>query len=202
MKNQYHFIIDQSGSMANCQKTTIKSINDQFSSLKQLSSEEKNQEFKTSLHFFNDHLRTIINNQYPKNISRLRASDYCPNGNTALYDAIGTVASAERIKSAEEVMSGQTRVVFVIITDGNENYSLLFNSENIGKLIHQMQGEGYTFMFLSAIINAKHVAKTINIKNEHAHSFEKTEIPELFKRISSSLVGLAKRKKNWNNFKN
>lgn len=202
MKNQYHYIIDQSGSMANSQKITVKSINDQFNSLKQLSFEEKTQEFKTSLHFFNDHLRTIINNQFPKNLSQLRVSDYCPNGNTALYDAIGIVASAERINSAEEVKSGQKRVVFVIITDGYENYSLLFNSETIGKLISQMQNEGYLFMFLGAMIDTKYVAKKINIKNEYAHSFEKNEIGNLFKQISSSLVGLAKNKKNWNNFKN
>jgi Mg-chelatase subunit ChlD len=136
------------------------------------------------------------------NLIKLEVNDYCPNGNTALHDAIGIIASAERLNSSNLVKIGKKKVVFVIITDGNENFSLLYNLENIRKLILEMQNEGYIFMFLGAIINAKNVAVKMNIKEEHAHSFYKKDIDSIFKKMGSSLTDLAKNKMNWNKFKN
>ncbi len=202
MKNQYHYIIDKSGSMSDCQKTTVECINEQFVTLYKLAAEHKNQEFRASLHFFNDNLSTMINQQTPLNLPKLKLSDFSPNGGTALYDAIGTIASAERLNSSQSVINGSKKVVFVIITDGHENRSLLYNSENIRKLILEMQMEGYIFMFLGAIHNAKNVATRINIKEEHAHSFNKKEMNTIFKKMGSSLTGLAKNETDWNKFDN
>ena len=136
------------------------------------------------------------------NLIKLQLNDYCPNGNTALHDAIGIIASAERLNSSNLVINGNKKVVFVIITDGNENYSLLYNRENIRKLILEMQNEGYIFMFLGAILNAKIIAKQLNIKEEHAHSFYKKDMNSIFKKMGSSLTDLAKNKMNWNKFQN
>ena len=202
MKNQYHYIIDKSGSMSDCQQQTVKCMNEQFASLQHLALDEKEQEFKASLHFFNDQLHTLINEQNPMNFPRLQTSDFCPSGNTALYDAIGIVASAERLKSQESVKKGHKKVVFVIITDGYENRSLLYTSENIRKLILEMQNEGYIFMFLGAIIDAKNVATKMNIKEEHAHSFYKKDMNSVFKKMGNSLSDLAKNKMDWNKFEN
>jgi len=202
MKNQYHYIIDQSGSMSDCQKITVKCINEQFTTLQNLAIEEKKQEFNASLHFFNDYLKTKVSQQMASNLIKLEVNDYCPNGNTALHDAIGIIASAERLNSSNLVKNGKKKVVFVIITDGNENFSLLYNLENIRKLILEMQNEGYIFMFLGAIINAKNAAVKMNIKEEHAHSFYKKDIDSIFKKMGSSLTDLAKNKMNWNKFKN
>ena len=202
MKNQYHYIIDQSGSMSDCHKITVKCINEQFTTLKNLANDEKNQEFKASLHFFNDNLKTKVNKQLASNLIKLQLNDYCPNGNTALHDAIGIIASAERLNSANLVLNGKKKVVFVIITDGQENFSVLYNRENIRNLIHEMQNEGYIFMFLGAILNAKLVAKLLNIKEENAHSFYKKDMKSVFKKMGSSLTDLAKNKMNWNKFQN
>ncbi len=202
MKNQYHYIIDQSGSMSDCQKITVNCINEQFATIQNLAIEEKKQEFKASLHFFNDYLRTMINQQTPMNLPKLNLNDFCPSGNTSLYDAIGTIASAERLNSSSSVKKGEKKVVFVIITDGHENRSLLYNFENIRKLILEMQNEGYIFMFLGAIIDAKNVAAKMNIKEEHAHSFYKKDMNSVFKKMGNSLTGLAKNEMDWNKFKN
>ena len=202
MKNQYHYIIDKSGSMSDCQANTVNCINEQFYTLKQLAVSEKKQEFKASLHFFNDFFKTMINQQSPLNLPKLYYNDFSPSGSTALYDAIGTVASAERLNSSEAVIKGEKKVVFVIITDGHENMSLLYNFENIRKLILEMQNEGYIFMFLGAIPNAKNVARKMNIKDEHAHSFYKKDMDSMFKKVGSSLTDLAKNKINWNKFTN
>ena len=202
MKNQYHYIIDKSGSMSDCQQQTVKCMNEQFASLQHLALDEKEQEFKASLHFFNDQLHTLINEQNPMNFPRLQTSDFCPSGNTALYDAIGIVASSERLKSQESVKKGQKKVVFVIITDGYENKSFLYTSENIRKLILEMQNEGYIFMFLGAIPNAKNVATEMNIRDERAHSFYKKDMDTVFRKMGSSLSDLAKNKTDWNKFDN
>jgi Mg-chelatase subunit ChlD len=200
MKNQYHYIIDKSGSMSDCQAKTVNCLNEQFTSLQRLALDEKKQEFRASLHFFNSSLQTIINEQNPMNLSKLQLNDFCPSGSTSLFDAIGIIASAERLKSSEGVKSGQKKVVFVIITDGYENSSQLFNFENIRKLISEMQNEGYIFMFLGAIPNAKVVATNISIKDERAHSFHKKDMDTVFKKMGDSLSDLAKNKTNWNKF--
>lgn len=202
MKNKYHYIIDKSGSMSDCQQQTINCLNEQFTSIQHLAIDEKKQEFKASLHFFNDCLQTLINEQNPLNLPKLQTSDFCPSGSTALYDAIGTIASAERLQSKESVKNGGKKVVFVVITDGYENSSKLFNYENICKLILEMQNEGYIFMFLGAIPNAKDVATKMNIKDEHAHSFHKKDMNTVLQKMGESLSDLAKNKINWNKFEN
>jgi len=200
MKNQYHYIIDQSGSMSDCQRATIEGINVQINSLRKLAVEEKELSFKASLHFFNDNVKTISKEQLPMNLRNLTPEDYSPNGNTSLYDAIGCIGSAERLMSASDVKQGKKKVVFVILTDGYENSSKLFTFESIRKLISEMQEEGYVFLFLGAIIDAKEVAEKMNIKKENAHSFSKDQMKGTFSKMSSSLEDLAKKKSNWNKF--
>ena len=200
MNNQYHYIIDKSGSMSNCQKETIDGINEQFNSLRKLALEESDQTFKASLHLFNSQLFNICSDQRPEHLQNIAMNEYCPSGSTSLYDAIGIVASAERVKSATDVKEGTKKVVFVILTDGYENSSNLFNFDTIRKLISDMQDEGYIFLFLGAIIDAKDVAEKMNIKKENAHSFLKEEMKETFSKMSLSLENLAKEKEDWSKF--
>ena len=75
-----------------------------------------------------------------------------PRGMTALLDAVGrSIAEAgERLKTmAERERPGL--VVFVIVTDGQENSSHEFTKPQIRKMIeHQQTVEGWKFVFLGA----------------------------------------------------
>ena len=113
MKNLYHFIIDQSGSMSDCHRDTVTAINEQFASLRQLETELQEDEFKSSLDFFNNRYSNFYFNKSPRELRDLAHSDYIPNGCTALLDAIGGIATKERRYSSEWVL---TLKLFYIIS--------------------------------------------------------------------------------------
>lgn len=66
------------------------------------------------------------------NLIKLQVNDYCPNGNTALHDAIGIIASAERLNSSNLVKNGKKKVVFVIMRIHEEISKI--NAEIVQKL--------------------------------------------------------------------
>lgn len=75
-----------------------------------------------------------------------------PTGNTALLDAIGR--SISRLGQTLADMPEETRpekVIFVIVTDGEENDSREFTLTQIHDMItHQTEVYGWTFIFLGA----------------------------------------------------
>jgi hypothetical protein len=76
----------------------------------------------------------------------LKPSEFIPRGGTPLHDAIGlTVAQAEK-RSV-----GSDRVALVILTDGYENASRLFERKAILELLKRKQeGDGWLVIYLGA----------------------------------------------------
>lgn len=71
-------------------------------------------------------------------------SHYPPRGMTSLYDAVGN--SLEALKAIE---SDFDKIVVVIITDGQENASRIFNKATINDAIDKALAKGkYTFTYL------------------------------------------------------
>lgn len=70
----------------------------------------------------------------PKEFGRLDSKDYLPGGNTALRDAIGITLA--RLKDADVVASTpKPSYLLVVITDGEENYSRIYSTESLRRLI-------------------------------------------------------------------
>lgn len=101
---------------------------------------------------------------------------YVPRGMTALFDAIGR--SINEIGSELAMMPEEerpARVLFVILTDGNENASYEFSRGNIKSMIsHQGNMYNWDFIFLAAGIDAFAAGKDFGMKVNKCASFARS----------------------------
>lgn len=96
-----------------------------------------------------------------------------PRGATALLDAIGSTIEATGMRleaMPEDQRPG--RVMIVIITDGYENSSLLYDQDKVFKMIsHQRDAYKWDFVFLGANQDAIATASQIGIAAANAVSY-------------------------------
>jgi hypothetical protein len=96
-----------------------------------------------------------------------------PRGATALLDAIGSTIEATGVRLAampEDQRPG--REMIVIITDGHENASLLYDQAKVFEMIsHQRDVYQWDFVFLGANQDAIATASKIGIANANALSY-------------------------------
>lgn len=159
------FVLDQSGSMSPLKTTTIDGFNDFID-------EQKNQPGKAfvSLTLFDTtpedcHVGVPLAD-YP----RMTTQDYRPSGGTALYDAIGlSVEKAE--KWIAQQPKAPSKVLFTIITDGDENSSTDFDAGSIKKLIEKKQEQEWDFSYLGANQDAILTAQRMNIPQKMSANF-------------------------------
>ncbi len=89
-------------------------------------------------------------------MNRLDRSTYQPRGGTPLLDATGLLIGRIRVEQAARVANGlaEEDVVFITITDGQENQSREYNLSQITQLINECKAAGWTFVYMSADLNA------------------------------------------------
>jgi len=133
------FLLDQTGSMQECKKDTIGGFNT-F-----LEEQKKNEadKLKFSLTLFNS---LTIEERYIeeeiKNVEPLSDTNYIPSNLTPLWDAVGNTI---------QMLSEAKDVLFVILTDGYENYSKEFKAETVKRIIKDKEKNcGWKFLFLGA----------------------------------------------------
>lgn len=171
MKNEMTelvFILDRSGSMSGLENDTIGGFN---SMLEQQKAEEGSCRITTVL--FDHEYKLLHDRRDIRLVSPITNKEYFVGGSTALLDAIGK--TIHRIKSFDPVHSGETdrrKVLFVIITDGEENASRQFTREHVRDLVETQQSAyGWKFIFLGANIDAITTAQYFSIPDCAAQNF-------------------------------
>lgn len=164
-------VLDRSGSMESIADDTIGSFN---AFLKDQQKEPG--QAQLSLVLF-DHEYTPVHSAVPlASVPRLTAATFQPRGSTALLDAIGRtiLATGQRLSAMPELERPE-RVVFVIITDGQENSSREFTRERIFEMIaHQRDAYAWHFEFLGANQDAIQAAGHIGIPAADALTYGAT----------------------------
>ena len=162
------FIIDKSGSMSGLESDTIGGFNANIEAHKKL---EGDVHVTTVL--FNDKYKLLHDRIDLKGICPMTTNQYQAGGMTALLDAVGETIN--KIRNVQKQTSEEFRsdkVIFVIITDGQENSSHEYKYKDIKKLIeHQQQIYGWKFIFLGANIDAFVEAGKLGIPLENASGF-------------------------------
>ncbi|MCC7097826.1 MAG: VWA domain-containing protein [Thermomonas sp.] len=80
---------------------------------------------------------------------------YVPRASTPLYDAMGRgILDLEAQLAALPESGRPTKVIFVVVTDGQENASREFDRSRVTVLIDAKKGLGWDFVFLSADLAA------------------------------------------------
>ena len=103
-------------------------------------------------------------------VSPMTEKEYQVGGTTALLDAIGrTVQKLVSVQKNTAKEYRADRVLFVIITDGQENASQEYSSDKVKGMI-QLEKEkyGWEFVFLGANIDAVETAGRLGISRDRA----------------------------------
>ena len=161
-------LIDKSGSMKGLEEDTVKGYNSMLAKERQLSVPTN----VTTILFSSDH-EVLADRKPISEVPDMTLDSYKVRGATALYDTIGNaIEKTEAVKGIDDTGS---KVLFVIITDGLENYSQTYDQEKIKKMIDAQEEKGWEFVFIGANMDAEKEADTIGIKKENAATYENSE---------------------------
>lgn len=168
IKVSLNVIMDASGSMAPLREDTIKGFNGFLEEQKSLPGEAY-----LTLCVFNTESNFVCKFKPLKEVKNLSNNDYYPMGGTALLDAIGQ--TIENTKSEIYSMKEEDRpskVLFMIITDGEENSSRNYKHEVIKQMVTKAQQEEaipWEFIFVGAqSIDAISVGNSIGVVQNNA----------------------------------
>lgn len=89
-------------------------------------------------------------------ITHLDSQTFEPRGGTPLLDATGLLIGRIMVDQSARIAAGLQAedIIFVTITDGEENQSREFNLAQIRELIEKRTEDGWAFVYLSAGIDA------------------------------------------------
>ena len=159
------FILDKSGSMSGLEKDTIGGFNSLLDQQRKVDGE-----CVITTVLFDNRYELLHDRIDIRAVQPITGKEYFVGGSTALLDAIGKTIhkiGAVQKNTAEEYRA--EKVMFVIITDGEENASRCYSSMQIRQMIQrQKERYGWEFIFLGANIDAVETAGRFGIDADRA----------------------------------
>ncbi len=152
MKNQTYvvFFIDKSGSMESKRSDVIGGFDDFIKT-----NQSNREETLVSLFTFSNQLDEC--NFLEKNVKDVRSSiGFNPNGNTALIDsACKCIDEVGRRLASKSPGDRPDKVVFIIMTDGQENASRTYTMRDLRSRVETQTNQfGWQFVFMGANIDS------------------------------------------------
>lgn len=167
------FLIDESGSMGSLTNDTIGG----FNSLLNKQKLETGYANVTTI-LFNNLSKVVHNSLDIREVKEMTTRDYRPSGGTALLDAFGLAIEkmvAKIVKTPETDRA--SKVIFVVITDGEENSSHKYKKETIKLLVEMLTGlVNWQFMFLGANVDAFSEAYSLGISSTNVSAYTASTI--------------------------
>ena len=166
------FILDRSGSMSGFEADTIGGFNSTIERQK----EGEGKVYVSTVLF--DNVSEVIHDRVDiKDIKPMTRDEYQVRGCTALLDAIGGaihhIGNIHKYARKEDVPE---HTIFIITTDGMENASRRYTSNEIKeKIKRQSEKYGWEFIFLAANIDAVETAENIGIRSDRAANYNQTK---------------------------
>lgn len=162
------FILDRSGSMSGLESDTIGGFNAMIAKQKK----EEGEAYVSTILF--DNVSEVLHDRINlKEIPKMTSKDYTVRGCTALIDAIGGaikhIGNIHKYARPEDVPA---HTMFIITTDGQENASHRFSSDEVKKMIeNQKEKYGWEFLFIGANIDAVETAARFGIERNRAVNY-------------------------------
>lgn len=175
------FVIDRSGSMESMRSDAEGGINSFIGQQKALPGEA----VLTLVQFDSEY--EFIHKGTP--LALVGPYQLVPRGSTALLDAMGRAMqeTGERLAKMAEV-DRPGLVVFVVMTDGQENASQIFTKAKIKKMVrHQQKTYNWKFTFLGANQDALLEAQELGVETEGAADFCAMHSGEVFQALNQKV---------------
>ena len=170
-KNTHLYILlDRSGSMSSIANDVIGGYNTFLREQKKDGADAR----VTLVQFDSSNPQEVVAAGVPiAEMVELTSDTFLPRGSTPLLDATGKLITRARLN--EELRQQNSleaeEIVFVTITDGEENDSSKFTLAKIQKLIKKCEEDGWTFVFLSAALDAYGDAQRMGMKTGNIQAF-------------------------------
>jgi uncharacterized protein YegL len=162
------YILDRSGSMSGLERDTIGGFNAMIQKQKQ----EEGEALISTILF--DNTSVVLHDRVPvQEVAPMTERDYTVRGCTALLDAIGGaihhIGNVHKYARDEDVPE---HTLFVITTDGMENASRHYSSDQVKQMIQRQKDKyGWEFLFLGANIDAVETAGRFGIAPDRAANY-------------------------------
>lgn len=188
------FILDRSGSMSGLEKDTIGGFNSMIEKQRR-----QDGECYVSTVLFDNVSEVLHDRVKLSDVKPMTEDDYTVRGCTALIDAIGGaihhIGNVHKYARPEDVPE---HTLFVITTDGMENASRRYSSEQVKTMIkRQKEKYGWEFLFIGANIDAVETAARYGIDEDRAVNYmadqEGTQI--LYESVSEAVCNVRSNRK-------
>lgn len=174
------FLLDETGSMNSCRAQTILGFNG-------FVVEQRTGAlcFLTLTKFDTAGQRTPYVDLDINLVPLLTTDTYTPAQGTNLYDTI-----ALRIASLEARLltcwTAPPHVLFVIMTDGQDNASRTHSAESVKNLILSKEEQGWTFVYLGANQNAWQVGQTFGMHQGNTKTYDTAHMADTMRDLATS----------------
>jgi len=162
-------VLDRSGSMQHIAADTIGGFNTFLKSQKEAPGQAT-----FTLVQFDDQYEVVHDAKNIQDVPELDTTTFVPRGWTALLDAIGrTINTTGARLAAMDEADRPSKVIFVIITDGEENRSAEFTDRSVifAKIKEQTEVYSWEFVFLGANQDAIHVGGMLGIDKSRSMTY-------------------------------
>jgi uncharacterized protein YegL len=171
LKTEIVCVLDKSGSMYSLQHDTIQGFNKFLEEQKTVKGEAN-----LTLVLFDTAYRFLYDGVDIKTVAPLTVKTYAPDGLTALLDAVGRTIDTvnKRIQSINLPKDRPDKVIFMIMTDGEENASVEYKLEQVKEKITKYTGDGWDFIFLGANIDAFNAGLGLGVRGGNIAQYTAT----------------------------
>lgn len=192
MKDATHIavLLDRSGSMGSVKDETISGFN-YF--LKEQKAAGDNATF-TLVQFDSESTDVIHEARQIREVPDLNQDTYLPRGSTPLLDALGqTIITTGKTLANIPETNRPDKVVFVVITDGEENASHQFTKTRVKEMIdHQTGKYNWKFIYLGANQDAFAEAGSVGIAMATAANYSPMHTKTAFIGTSANVASYRK----------
>jgi hypothetical protein len=174
------FVLDETGSMNSCRDSTISGFNEYVNAQRN----EMGDCLLSLTKFDSNSIQNIYTDKPIKEAPFLDRKSYRPDAMTNLYDAIGVRIRALEVRLSE--MAVKPSVLFVIMTDGDDNRSLEYTAASIKPLIKEKEDSGWTFVFLGANQDAWAVGRTFGMNHGNTMTYSTANMTKTMATLSTA----------------
>ena len=178
MSREIFFVLDETGSMWDQVEQAVTGFNDFL--VEQVAFFGKRKKVQFNLSLFSetaneDIFRDVVVETPLKEVNAMRQKEYDPRGRTPLYDALGRT-----IEIAKSRNKKKDEVVIAVVTDGQENASSEYSSEQITALVKECQEDlGWKIIFIGSNADAmygkdysKYAQQTMGVNRAATYSID------------------------------
>lgn len=149
----FYILLDRSGSMASMRGDVIGGYNNFIQEQKAVAGKAR----VTLVQFDSQNPQEVIFDAVRlDDVPELTARTFVPRGGTPLLDATGALIETVLGRAARRKVLGKApeEIVFVTVTDGEENQSAHTGLDDVRRLIGAGKEEGWSFVYLGAGLDA------------------------------------------------